>query len=153
MVNIGVDRENITDKSWIYFLGREFSFIRVSFPFNFSASVVPDGTSSISAEIAYGNDNPLPSSKDRLADRVIEDLIKAEILLRNDKILHLGTIDVPYAYVIFDRNRRQATKIIHGYLKEHNIVPCGRYGMWGYLWSDEAILSGKKAAESVVGMK
>ena len=153
VVNIGVDRENLTDKSWIYFLGREFSFIRVSFPFNFSASVVPDGTSSIAAEIAYGNDNPLPLSKDRLADRVIEDLIKAEILLRDDKILHLGTIDVPYAYVIFDRNRRQATKIIHGYLKEHNIVPCGRYGMWGYLWSDEAILSGKKAAESVVGMK
>ena len=153
VVNIGVDRKGLTDKSWIYFLGQEFSFIRVSFPFNFAASVVPDGASSISAEIAYGNDNPLPASRDRMTDLVIEDLIKAEILLRDDKILHLDTIDIPYGYVIFDKNRKPAIKIIHEYLKQQNIVPCGRYGMWGYLWSDEAILSGKKAAEGVVGMK
>ena len=61
VVNIGVNRSNITDKTWIYYLEKEFSFVRVSFPFNQSDNVVPIGTSSISAEIAYGNDNPLPS--------------------------------------------------------------------------------------------
>ena len=33
------------------------------------------------------------------------------------------------------------------YLKKIGIIPCGRYGIWAYLWSDEAILSGKKAVE------
>jgi len=50
VVNIGVNRANITDKNWIYFLEKKYSFVRVSFPFNQSDNVAPKGTSSISAE-------------------------------------------------------------------------------------------------------
>ena len=150
VVNVGVDRENISDKSWIYFLEKEFSFVRVSFPFNFSNAVTPDGTSSISAEVAYGNGNSLPTSKDKIADRVLDDLVKAKLLFKEDKIIHVNTIDVKYGYVIFDKSRKPAVNVIHRFLKEKGIVPCGRYGMWGYLWSDEAILSGKKAAEALL---
>ena len=74
-------------------------------------------------------------------------------MLRDDEIVYLDTIDIKHGYVIFDKDRRPAIKIIHEYLKEQDIVPCGRYGMWGYLWSDEAILSGKKAAEGLARAK
>ena len=63
--NIGVKKENITDKSWIYFLEKDYCFFRISFPFNFTQnpySVVPEGHSSISVEIAYGNNNPFPEN-------------------------------------------------------------------------------------------
>ena len=40
-----------------------------------------------------------------------------------------------------------AIKIIHEYLKTIDVIPFGRYGIWAYLWSDEAMLSGKKVAE------
>ena len=147
VVNIGVNRPNITDKNWIYYLEKEFSFVRVSFPFNQSDNVAPIGTSSISAEIAYGNDNPLPTSKENLADRVVKDLISASILKESDEIIYLDTVDIKYAYVIFDNERKASIKIIHDYLKKFDIIPFGRYGMWAYLWSDEAMLSGKKVAE------
>jgi protoporphyrinogen oxidase len=147
VVNIGVNRSNITDKNWIYYLEKEFSFVRVSFPFNQSDNVVPIGTSSISAEIAYGNDNPLPVNKDKLSDLVVKDLIKANVLNESDEIIYLDTVDIKYAYVIFDNERKAAVKIIHEYLKKFDIIPFGRYGMWAYLWSDEAMLSGKKVAE------
>jgi len=39
--------------------------------------------------------------------------------------------------------------VVHDYLKSHNIIPFGRYGQWSYLWSDEAILSGKRVAEKL----
>jgi protoporphyrinogen oxidase len=149
VVNIGVNRPNITDKNWVYYLEKEFSFVRVSFPFNQSDNVAPNGTSSISAEIAYGNDNPLPTSKENLADRVIEDLINANILKKSDEIIYLNTVDIKYAYVIFDNERKASIKIIHDYLKTFDIIPFGRYGMWAYLWSDEAMLSGKKVAEKL----
>jgi protoporphyrinogen oxidase len=149
VVNIGVNRPNITDKTWIYYLGKEYSFVRVSFPFNMARSVAPTGTSSISAEIAYGNDNPLPESPDKIGDRVIADLIRADLLRPDDEIVYLDTIDIKYGYVIYDEDRKPAIETIHEYLKSINIIPCGRYGMWGYLWSDEAILSGKKAAENL----
>ena len=154
VVNIGVDRPNITDKSWIYFLEKENCFIRVSFPFNFTKnphSVVPKGCSSISVEIAYGNNNPLPGPNEKdIVDRVIEDLIRSKILKKKDKIVFLDTYDIKYGYVIYDKEKKSAVKKIHNFLKPFNIIPCGRYGLWAYLWSDEAILSGKKAAENAL---
>jgi UDP-galactopyranose mutase len=119
----------------------------VSFPSNQSDHVSPPGTSSISAEIAYGHGNPLPVSKEKLADRVIDELISLNILKNVDEIVYLDTIDIKYAYVIFDKERKPAVQKIHKYLKTIGIIPCGRYGIWAYLWSDEAILSGKKAVE------
>ena len=89
VVNIGVNRANITDKNWIYYLEKEFSFIRVSFPFNQSDNVAPKGTSSISAEIAYGNDNLLPTSKEMMADLVIKQLISANVIDSSDEIIYL----------------------------------------------------------------
>jgi len=152
VVNIGVDREKITDKSWIYFLEREFSFIRVSFPFNFTHSndsVVPKGCSSISVEIAYGNDNPLPHPKEEMAIRAIEDLKKAKILEETDNIIYQNTYDIKYGYVIYDNAKKESVKNVHSFLKPYDIIPCGRYGLWAYLWSDEAIMSGKVAAEKL----
>ena len=153
VVNLGVNRENITDKSWIYYLEKEFCFVRVSFPFNFTkdpSSVVPEGHSSISVEIAYGNDNPLPGNKEQIIEKVISDLIKANIIEENDDITYLDTYDIKYGYVIYDKNRRPAIKKIHDFLKPLGIIPCGRYGLWAYLWSDEAIMSGKVAAEKLI---
>jgi len=147
VVNIGVNRANITDKNWIYYLEKEFSFIRVSFPFNQSDNVAPHGTSSISAEIAYGHGNSLPTSKDKMADYVINELIEANVIEASDEIIYLDSIDIKYGYVIFDKERKPSIKIVHDYLKSVDIVPFGRYGIWAYLWSDEAMLSGKKVAE------
>jgi UDP-galactopyranose mutase len=152
VVNIGINRPNISDKHWIYFLEKEFSFFRISFPVNKSNSMVPKGTSSISAEIAYGNDNVLPVNKDEISIRVINDLKETGIILKDDEITFTDTIDIKYGYVIYDKKRKDAVNIIHKYLRNKNIFPCGRYGDWAYYWSDDAILSGKKAAKEVNGI-
>jgi UDP-galactopyranose mutase len=149
VVNLGVNRPKISDKHWIYFLEREFSFIRISFPGNMASTVCPAGTTAISAEIAYGNGNPLPAKREEMTGRVVDDLIRAKVLTPEDKIIFSDVIDIKYGYVVFDRNRRAAVSTIHDYLKTLDILPCGRYGAWAYLWSDEAILSGKKAGEKV----
>ncbi|MGK0290758.1 MAG: protoporphyrinogen oxidase, partial [bacterium] len=149
VVNIGVNRYKITEKNWIYYLEKKYPFVRVSFPSNQSDHVTPDGMSSISVEISYGNDNPLPIIKSEIANDVVKQLITLDILKEEDEIVYLKTIDVKYGYVIFDENRKPAIKLIHDYIKKHNIIPSGRYGLWKYLWSDEAILSGKKVAEEM----
>ena len=33
------------------------------------------------------------------------------------------------------------------YLRDVGILTCGRFGEWDYLWSDQALLSGKNAVE------
>ena len=150
-VNLGIKRPKLTDKHWIYFLEKEYSFFRISFPFNKAPHMAPQEMSSISAEIAYSDNHPLPCSRESIVQKVIDDLKRAGILNSEKEVLLADTIDVKYGYVIFDQARKTAISTIHAYLKKHDIFPCGRYGEWAYLWSDEAILSGRKVAMQVQG--
>jgi UDP-galactopyranose mutase len=149
VVNLGINRPGITNKHWIYYHEREYSFFRISFPFNKGPHMAPPGTSSISAEIAYSDVHPLPVSREHIVLKVVDDLKRAGVLDPQDQVLSVDLIDIKYAYVIYDAERRSAIRCIHAYLKQNDIYPCGRYGEWAYLWSDEAILSGRKVAMQV----
>lgn len=144
-VNLGIDRPNVSDKHWIYFHEDEFIFHRISFPMNFSNRTVPEGKSSISTEISYSKYKEI--EKHSVVERVIEDLIKAKILQPNDEILVTNVLDIKYGYVIYDHDHRKNVNIIHNFLKEHDIYPCGRFGEWEYFNMDHSILSGKKVAD------
>ena len=43
-----------------------------------------------------------------------------------------------------------ALKTVHGYLDDLGIAYCGRYGDWGYMWTDESFISGERAAEKAL---
>ncbi len=55
-----------------------------------------------------------------------------------------------YANVIFDLERADALKTVHGYLDDLGIAYCGRYGDWRYIWTDESFLSGERAAQKIL---
>ena len=57
---------------------------------------------------------------------------------------------LPYANIIFDHDRAGALKTVHGYLDDLGIAYCGRYGDWGYLWTDESFKSGERAADQAL---
>ena len=57
---------------------------------------------------------------------------------------------VKYANIIFDLERAEALKIVHGYLEDIGINYCGRFGDWGYLWTDESFISGENAAQKMM---
>ncbi len=52
--------------------------------------------------------------------------------------------------MIFDLDRAEALKTVHGYLDEIGVAYCGRYGDWGYMWTDESFISGERAAETAL---
>lgn len=146
-VNIAVDRSNISDKHWLYFQEDDFIFQRISFPMNLSPYMAPNGKSSITAEISTSKHRPI--KKEDLIDRVLEDLIKANILKKDDKILFKNLFVLDPAYVIYDLSHKTNVDKIHSFLRKNNIFPTGRFGEWEYLNMDQAILSGKKIAEEI----
>lgn len=146
VVNLGVDRPGLSDRHWVHFPERDVSFFRCSFPHNFGPAVAPPGTSSISAEVAYSEAAPLP--REGIVERVIEDLIRVGALGRKDAIVVRTTRDVHYGYCIYDHHRKESVHAIRSWLRSVGIEPAGRYGLWTYFWSDESILSGRKAAEN-----
>lgn len=149
-LNMGIKRENINHGHWVYFPEKKYVFYRVGFPKKFSDEMCPPGTSSIYVEIACRPGEITRERRGKLIARVKDDLIKAGILEREDEILVGKCISIPYAYVIYDRNRDRNLKIIQDYLKEKNIYSVGRYGGWKYSTMEEAILEGKEVAERLV---
>jgi protoporphyrinogen oxidase len=147
VVNFGIGRAGASNRHWVHFPEKEISFFRVSFPHNFSQTTAPPGTSSISSEVAYSDREPCDQGT--VVARVRDDLMRVGILRRDDEILTTTTRNIKYAYCIYDRPRTEALRVIHQWMRSQGIVSCGRYGLWTYFWSDEALLSGLKAGESV----
>ena len=148
-INLGIKRENISPRHWIYFPEEEFAAFRISFPGNFSKYTVPENCSSVQAEISYSKARPI-RYKD-VVGKVIKDLIKAKIIRPKDKVKLISTKDIKYAYVVYDHNRIHNLKIINKFLRKHDIDNAGRYGGWEYLWMDGAILSGRNIIKEVEG--
>jgi protoporphyrinogen oxidase len=149
-VNLGVERADIGPGHWVYFYDHNIPFFRISFPSKFAPGMAPPGHSSISCEIAYSRRKPLDA--EGLVDRVIMDLRETGVLRPNDRIVSTGQTDSPYAYVVFDHNRNEAVRVIHEWMEEVGLIPCGRFAEWGYQWSFEAIECGRRAAARVRGL-
>jgi len=151
LVNLGVARADVSEASWTYFYDEEFPFSRLSFPRVYSPNVVPEGTSAIQAEVYFSKKyRPLTTAPEAVIDPVIDGLIRCGLLRPDDRILVRQAQLIPYANIIFDLDRAAALRIVHGYLEDIGIAPVGRYGEWGYLWTDEAFLSGEAAARKVL---
>ncbi|MBU4477884.1 MAG: hypothetical protein KKH34_02170, partial [Candidatus Omnitrophica bacterium] len=147
-LNLGVEREGVSDKHWIYFPEEKFCFFRVGFPTNFSADVAPKSNSSLYVELSYSEYRPL-RDKQNVEKRIHADLLKAGILRKTDKIVARHINDIKYAYVIYDRNYRVSIKIISDFLFENNIIAAGRFGRWNYMSMEDVILEGKAVSEQV----
>lgn len=154
LVNIGIDRADISKSQWTYFYDDDFIFTRLSFPHMLSSNNVPKGAGSIQAEIYYSRKyKPLERKPDDCILEVVSDLKRCGLLADGDKILYSESRVVPYANVIFDLDREPALKIIHDYLDDVGIGHAGRYGQWGYHWTDESFMSGEKAAQAVLNYR
>ena len=150
-VNIGIDRVDISDAHWSYFYDPDLFFTRVSFPHLYSPNNAPAGTGSIQAEVYYSEKyRPLDRSPESCVEPVIGDLRRCGVIRDNDRILFTNSALTRYANVIFDLERASALESVHGYLDDIGIAYCGRYGDWGYHWTDDSFKSGERAAQQVL---
>jgi protoporphyrinogen oxidase len=151
LVNVGVDRNDLSDAHITYFYDEDICFTRLSFPHMLSASNVPPGTGSIQAEIYFSDKyKPLTGSPEEWIAPVITDLRRCGLLRDNDRILFSSAMLLRYANIIFDLERAAALATVHGYLDDIGINYCGRYGEWAYLWTDESFKSGENAAQKIL---
>lgn len=148
-VNIGVGRDKLTDKHWIYYPEATI-FHRIFVQGNASPHCNPPGGFGITCEITYSPWKPLPLEGQALIERCIADCIEVGMLRADDAILTANEVDMPYAYVVYDHARAVNVATVKDWLARHDVVLAGRYSEWEYYNSDHAFLAGKKAAESVL---
>jgi protoporphyrinogen oxidase len=151
LVNVGVSREDLSQGHCTYFYDEDICFSRLGFPHMLAPSNALPGTGSIQAEVYFSRKyKPFTGSPDDWIEPVIKDLRRCGYIREDDQILDRKAMLLPYANIIFDLERAAALKIVHGYLDEIGIAYCGRYGDWGYLWTDESFKSGELAAQKVL---
>jgi len=151
LVNVGVNRADLSSAHVTYIYDPEISFTRLSFPHMLAASNAPPGCGSVQAEVYFSDKyRPLAQPLDDIVERVVADLRKTGTLRDDDAIVTRHAAVVRHANVIFDLDRTKALEAVHGYLDDVGIAYCGRYGDWGYMWTDESYISGERAAESVL---
>ena len=140
MVSLGFKRPDVAKHLWFYIYDEDILSSRVYSPNLKSADNVPEGCSSLQAEIFFDCKAQIPS---------------AETVLRNtiDKLVHMGLFtedeivvkDIrfeKYANVTFDKDIYKNRQIVLDYLAEIGIKSIGRFGRWDYLWTHQAFQSG-----------
>jgi UDP-galactopyranose mutase len=151
-VNIGVGRENLTEKHWIYY-PEDPVFHRIFVQGNASPHCNPPGGFGLTCEITYSTAKPLPCDGDALIQRCIEDCHRVGFFKPEDPIWAANQVDMPVAYVVYDHERARNVTHIREWLSQQDIVLAGRYAEWEYYNSDHAFVAGKKAAEQVAELR
>ncbi len=145
--NLGIAHPDLSDKHWIYYPEKQYPFYRIGFSHNFAASMAPAGHSSLYGEFSYVHKSP--ATVTRMLKQSLKETKKlfkiGEHEIATEKIMHID-----HAYVIYDFWREKNLAKIHSRLAEHAIYSVGRYGEWKYSSMQEALLDGKKIADSLV---
>jgi len=151
LINIGVARADFSESAITYFYDEEILFSRINLPHLFSPNNAPEGCGCIQAEIYFSDKyKPLTQPPETFIEPVIADLEKCNLLREGETILLKDVVVCRFANIIYDFDREKALRVIQGYLDDIHVTCCGRYGEWNHAWTDQAFLSGERAARAVL---
>ena len=57
---------------------------------------------------------------------------------------------LPWGNVVFDLGMEERRDRVRAFVSQQGIALAGRFGEWGYLWSDQALLSGRRAVRALL---
>jgi hypothetical protein len=76
-------------------------------------------------------------------------LERAGLLGRGEEPAVVDLVHVPYAYVLYDRNRAQVLPAILRELELRGVHSIGRYGAWEYGTMEDALWQGSETARRI----
>lgn len=153
VVTLFLDRERITDLTWLYLPERKIPIGRIHEPRNWSPHMAPNGKTHIVAEyFCFKGDSLWNASNERLTAVTRAHLERLGFIEKKD-LLGSCVVRVPRAYPLLDIGyRRHYEKVIRYLSRFHNLHIAGRGGTFQYLNMDHAMRSGMNAAGKVLGM-
>ena len=148
VVNLGIKRDDLIGRHWVYYPEDSIVFYRTGFPTNFSMDVSPSKRTSMYVEVSYSDNKDI--DRNNIIPEVMKGLKTSGIICDEKEIEICLPIDIKYGYVIYDSNRKWAVEVIKNYLKRFGIYSIGRYGSWRYMSMEDVILEGKEMAECLL---
>ncbi len=149
-VNLGVRGAPVHDTAqWVYFPEPSFPYHRIGLPTALTPSMAPEGHHSLVAEIAFRPDDD--PGADASLEQTVDGLVRSGFLRDTGDVVVSRVVDIPLAYVVFDRRRREVLPDLMRWYVDQGVVPMGRYGTWDYLAMEDSLRHGREAARWIAG--
>ena len=134
-ISLGFNRPDVAKYLWFYIYDEDILPARVYSPNLKSKDNVPDGCSSLQAEVFYANGSTIPDKNEVLQKTIsklkeICDFSEEDIVVKDIRF-------EPYANVIFTHDIYESREVIKQWLIRNQIKTIGRFGLWDYLWSHQ----------------
>ena len=141
-ISLGFNKPDIAKYLWFYIYDEDILSSRVYSPNLKSADNVPEGCSSLQAEVFFDCKTQIPSAETVL-ENTINKLQEMKVFKPEDLIVKDIRFE-PYANITFVQSIYKNRQIILDYLASLNIESIGRFGKWDYKWTHQAFADGKE---------
>ncbi len=150
-VSIMLNREQITEHTWIYIPERHIPFGRIHEPTNWSRAMAPAGHSLLVTEyFCFQNDRTWAAADADLVQQTVTHLVKLGFIQPHE-VIDSAVTRIANAYPLFEIGYHDDCQIIHDYLDRFtNLYLAGRGGMFRYYNMDHAMQAGWNTAQAII---
>jgi protoporphyrinogen oxidase len=151
VVTIMINRERVTDQTWIYIPDPAIPFGRIHEPKNWSIKMAPEGKTHLVVEyFCFKGEAIWAATNEKLRELTVRHLNELGFIAV-DEVIDCVVLRIPNAYPLFEVDFHKHQKIIFDYLDRFkNLYLIGRGGKFEYYNSDHAMESGMAIAESII---
>ena len=149
LISVAFNKADVQPHLWFYIYDKEILAARAYSPSIKSPDNVPVGYSSLQFEIYSSQKNPQTHSPEELKANTMMALKKMGLIENDDEVLFMHHKHLPWGNVVFDLGMEERRDLVLDWLKHVGIQTAGRFGEWAYLWSNQAFMSGLKAAKLI----
>ena len=141
-VSLGFKRPDVAKYLWFYIYDEDILPARVYSPNLKSPDNVPEGCSSLQAEVFFDCKSKIIPAETVLNNTI--EKMKAMNIFKDEDLIVKDIRFEPYANITFVPSIYKNRQIILDYLKSQGIDSIGRFGKWDYKWTHQAFNDGKE---------
>jgi len=150
-LHIMLNKEIVTDNTWIYFPEEKFTFFRIQDRRNWSPTAVPASKNAITLEIACSkNDDMWLAPEEEIFSRCIAQLEELG-LARRSEVIDYFFEKIEHAYPIYTLDYEEKVRIAYRAIsKIKDFIAIGRQGLFRYNNMDHSLKMGYLTAKHIL---
>jgi protoporphyrinogen oxidase len=148
IVSFGFRKPRVSPSLWFYVYDEDILASRAYSPSIKSPNNAPEGYSSLQFEIYTSRFRDHGLSPEALIEHCTDALRTMQLALPDEIVLSHHK-RLPFGNVVFDLGMEDRRNEVRNWVSTQGIHLAGRFGEWDYLWSNQAFMSGRSAADKL----